>query len=277
LQTITVPYVEGAKTIRISGYKSKVSATSDLWIKGNTFNDTYEHIYNLEDDVKALEANVPTTISQSKVLVMGDSISTDSYGNYKKWVTRLIESGSLPSDTTNSSRHATGFVARYNNEANDFITRIKAIENPSQYDLVVIFGGINDYIQNVPMGEETGTDYTVSFKPAVNEFFSYLIENFTQARICVLLPLRTKATWKNSVNEYEWSYSEYIHTVAKSYCFPVLNLTEESGFCPFISTFNQMWTLQPEGYTGHDGVHPNEEYERRFLAPMIKHFLQGMM
>ena len=277
LQTIHVPYVEGAKKIRISGWKSKVSDASDLWVRGNTFNGAYEHIFDIENKVKSIEANVSTTISQSKVLVMGDSISTDSYGNYKKWVTRLIESGFFPSDTTNSSRHATGFVARYNNEANDFITRLKAIENPSQYDLVVIFGGINDYIQNIPMGEETGTDYTVSFKPAVNEFFDYLIENFTQARICVLLPLRTYATWKNSVNEYQQAYGDYIKTVAKKYCLPVLNLTEDSGFCPYIATFANMWTLQPEGFTAHDGVHPNDEYERRFLAPMIKHFLQGML
>jgi hypothetical protein len=277
LQTIHVPYVEGAKTIRISGWKTKVSDASALWIKGNTFNGAYEHIFDIENKLKPIEANVSTTISQSKVLVMGDSISTDAYGSYKKWVTDLIEEGFFPSDTTNSSQHATGFVARYNSQPNDFITRIKAIENPSQYDLVVVFGGINDYIQNVPMGEETGTDYTVSFKPAVNEFFNYLIQNFTQARLCVLLPLRNYQNWRNSVGEYQQSYAEYIKTVAKKYCLPVLNLTEDSGFCPYIATFSDMWTLLPDGFQSHDGVHPNEEYERRFLAPMIKHFLQGML
>lgn len=277
LQTISVPYIDGAKFIRISGWKSRVSDASDLWVSGNTSAGAFERIFDLEADVKEVKANISTSIAESKVLVIGDSISTDAYGNYPKWVTVLKNAGFFPSDVLNSSQHATGFVARYDNQPNDFITRLKAIQNPSQYDLVVVFGGINDYIQNVPMGSETGTDYTVSFKPAVNEFFNYLIQNFTQARLCVLLPLRTYATWKNSVDEYQQAYGDYIKQVAKSYCLPILNLTEDSGFCPYISTFSDMWTLLPEGFQSHDGVHPNEEYERRFLAPMIKGFLQGLM
>lgn len=277
LQTLNIPYIDGAKFIRISGWKNNVSEPSDLWVSGNTAAGAFERINVLENDVKSIKANTSTTISKSKVLVIGDSISADAYGNYPKWVTDLINEGFFPQNTLNSSRHATGFVARYDNQPNDFITRLKSIADPSQYDLVVVFGGINDYIQNIPMGSESGTDYTVSFKPAVNEFFNYLIQNFTQARLCVLLPLRTYATWKNSVNEYQQAYGDYIKQIAQSYCLPVLNLTEESGFCPFISTFSDMWTLQPEGFESHDGVHPNEEYERKYLAPMIKHFLQGLL
>ena len=111
----------------------------------------------------------------------------------------------------------------------------------------------------------------------MREFFDYLIQNFTQARLCVLLPLRTYATWQNTAGEYQQAYGDYIKTVAKSYCLPVLNLTEDSGFCPYISAFRDMWTLVPDGFDASDGVHPNAEYERRFLAPMIKHFLQGLM
>lgn len=32
-----------------------------------------------------------------------------------------------------------------------------------------------------------------------------------------------------------------------------------------------------DGFQSRDGVHPNEEYQRRFLAPMIKHFLHGVL
>lgn len=277
LQTLTIPYINGMKYARLSARTVVYSELTDLWCKGNTLAGAFKRIVNIESELKNVKGNVSTAIANSKVLVIGDSISTDAYGSYKKWVTDLIEEGFFPSDTTNSSQHATGFVARYNSQPNDFITRLKAIENPSQYDLVVVFGGINDYIQNIPMGSESGTDYTVSFKPAVNEFFSYLIENFTQARLCVLLPLRTYATWQNTAGEYQQAYGDYIKTVAKSYCLPVLNLTEDSGFCPYITSFRNMWTLVPAGYDASDGVHPNAEYERRFLAPMIRHFLQGLM
>lgn len=280
IQTLTISRssIASARYVRLSANTYQPNVTVDhLYAKGNTLVGAFEHIFRLEDDVQELNSLVSTEIHDSKVLVVGDSISADAYGNYAKWVTVLKNQKFLPNDTTNSSQHATGFVARYNNQANDFISRLKGIQNPSQYDLVVVFGGINDYIQNIPLGEATGTDYTVSFKPAVNEFFNYLINNFTQARLCVLTPLRNYQNWVNSVGVKQEVYSEYIKTVAKKYCLPVLNLTEDSGFCPYISSFSDMWTLIPEGYSVGDGTHPNEEYERRFLAPMIKHFLQGLM
>lgn len=211
-----------------------------------------------------------------KVLILGDSISADYYGNYPKWVTNLIEEGFLPANTTNDSIHATGFVAEYTAEGdvdNNFLHRIEAVTDKDSYDLVVVFGGINDFIQNVPMGE-SGGDKTVNFIPAVDWFFQYLVENFTQARIVVLLPLRTHHSVANTAGHAQEEYGAYIGQAAKKYCLPVLNLTETSGFCPFLETFKAMWTLVPEGYEEADGVHPNEGYQKKFLAPMIRRFLE---
>lgn len=210
-----------------------------------------------------------------KVLVLGDSISADYYGNYPKWVTQLIEEGFFPASTNNNSIHATGFVAEYTAEGdvdNNFLHRIEAVTEKEGYDLVVVFGGINDYIQNIPMGE-SGGDRTAAFVPAVDYFFSYLMENFPNARIVVLSPLRTYNVYANTAGHLQTEYADYIRQVAKQYCLPVLNLTEESGFCPFYDSFKNRWTLIPEGYEGGDGVHPNEAYQKDFLAPMIRGFL----
>lgn len=215
----------------------------------------------------------------NKILVIGDSISTDAYGTYTKWVSVLINDGFFPTNTTNNSVSATGFVAKYTGDDpeadNDFITRLASVENKSDYDLVIVFGGINDYIQSVPLGE-SGSDDTVYFKPAVDSFFSYLVNNFTQARIAVLSPLRTYNIYANTGGIKQEEYAAYIRDVAKSYCLPVLNLTEESGFCPFVDTFKEMWTLIPNGYNTADGVHPNAEYQKKYLAPMIRRFLENL-
>ena len=211
-----------------------------------------------------------------KVLIIGDSISADYYGTYTKWVTVLIEEGFLPANTTNDSIHATGFVAEYTAEGdvdNNFIHRIEAVAEKDTYDLVVVFGGINDYIQNIPMGE-SGGDKTVGFIPAVDYFFSYLVNNFPQAKIAVLSPLRTYHTAANTQGHSQTEYADYIRQTAKNYCLPVLNLTEESGFRPFQDAFKAMWTLIPEGYEEADGVHPNADYQKKFLAPMIRNFLE---
>lgn len=234
-------------------------------------------VADVSENVRAEIATDTNTLFDKKILVIGDSISTDYYGNYEKWVTKLCNKGFFnASNVTNDSIHATGFVARYGTAENDFISRIKAVENPDEYDLVIIFGGVNDYIQNIPMGESDG-DITTNFKPAVNHFFEYLMNTFAEARICVLSPLRTNATWTNSVGEYVQAYAEYIQEVAKSYCLPVLNLTDESGFCPYVTAFREKWTLIPEGYDVTDGVHPTEEYGEKYLAPMIKGFLEKLL
>ena len=212
------------------------------------------------------------TLTDKKFLVMGDSISTDAYGNYKKWVTNLIDDGFLDAENvTNNSYHATGFVATYSEGGSvvrdNFVNRIKSVSDKSSYDLVVTFGGINDYIG--------GIDFD-TFKTAVDTYFEYLIKNFTQARICVFTPLRTYNIYKNTAGHYQTEYADYIREVAKSYCLPVLDLTTESGFCPFVDEFRAMWTLTPSGYSTPDGVHPTAEYSEKYLAPMIADYLLGI-
>lgn len=275
VQTFNFTPPSGTRFVRMCVWKNYASL-ADL-----SFSYECKWADNAAEILSAVESVNPIIkgYSDKKVLVIGDSISTDSYGNYKKWVTNLIEDGKLSlSNTTNSSQHATGFVARYNNQPNDFISRLEAIADKSSYDVVIVFGGINDYIQNIPLGGGTGeTDKTVYFKPAVDYFFQYLVNNFTQARICVLLPLRTYNIWPNTAGNKQEVYAEYIHDVAKNYCLPVLNLTEESGFCPFVDSFKAMWTLIPSGYTDPDGTHPNAQYEKEYLAPMIWKFISGLI
>jgi len=285
--TIAIVLPEGAAYIRLCGclrYGEYTSPT-EYMVTGvvNALSDRLgsaeQEIDNAVAAITALEDRVDSMnvfCNANKALVFGDSISADYYGNYPKWVTMLVESGFLPEGTVNSSTHATGFVAKYNNEDNDFISRLESIENKDSFDLVILFGGINDYIQSVPMGEQ-GDDRGAYFIPAVDYFFERLVNNFSQARIAVLSPLHTYQTWANSAGHMQEEYAEYIKTVAKKYHLPVLNLTDESGFCPEVSAFRNAWTLMPDGFDTHDGVHPTEEYERKFLLPMIRNFLSSLM
>ena len=222
-----------------------------------------------------------------KILVLGDSITTDYYGNYKKWVTDLIDEGFFPSDVNNNSQHATGFVARYDNQPNDFISRLTAVQNPETYDLVIVFGGVNDAIKLIPMGTDSDTDYTTYLNPAVKYFYKYLCTNFINARIGVCLPLPCSTQNREpSVIGVLYQYSEFYKKVAESYSLPVLDLTNHSGFYPDANkdniidydaaqAFRNRWTLVVGQYAA-DGIHPTEEYEKKFLAPMIKAFIETL-
>ena len=221
-----------------------------------------------------------------KVLVLGDSISTDAYGDYKKWVSDLVDDGFFPADVVNSSQHATGFVARYNSQPNDFISRLTGIQNPETYDLVITFGGINDANQLVPMGETTDTDYTTYFGAAVRYYYKYLCTNFINARIATLLPLPCSTQNRDpSVIGVQYTYSAYQKSVCESYSLPVLDLTNHSGFYPDANkpgidyyaaqAFRNRWTLKVGDYDP-DGIHPTAEYEKNYLAPMIKAFIETL-
>ena len=217
------------------------------------------------------KASRVSPLASKRVLVMGDSISTDVYANYHKWVTDLVEDGTLTSsNVTNNSYLATGFVHTYDESGKvvygNFVDRLKAITDTS-YDIVVTFGGINDYIGAIAWD---------AFTAAVDSYFSDLTTRFLGARLVVLTPLRTYNVYKNKAGHYQTEYSDYIKQVARSYCLPVLDLTYESGFYPFVDAFKNRWTLVPSGYTSADGVHPNLEYGKRFLAPMIRGFLEGL-
>ena len=215
------------------------------------------------------------TLSDKKILVVGDSISTDVYGSYKKWVTDLCENGFFsPGFVTNNSYHATGYVATYTESGvvkqDTFLNRVSALNDLDEYDLIVTFGGINDWIQNIEYYD---------FTAAVDAYYAYLIEHATQARIAVISPLRTSQYGtSNSASKTQKDYADYIKSVALEYALPLLNLTDESGFCPDKSTtFRDMWTLMPAGTNVHDGVHPTVDWERKYLAPQIAWFLAGLI
>lgn len=263
---------EQAKYIRINAMANKIDLfPADAYI--SLFPSNLPKNVDMTDYVPRLKGN--GTLSDKKVLVIGDSISTDVYGRYKKWVTYLCENCFFSKGyVTNNSYHATGFVATYKESGvvkqGTFLTRLTALGDLSAYDLIVTFGGINDWIQAVPFSE---------FTSAVDAYFAYLIENATQARLAVLSPLHTALYGtNNAVGKTQKDYDDYIKEVAKSYAIPLLNLTDESGFCPDKSTtFMNMWTFLPEGASVHDGVHPTTEWERKHLAPQIAWFLAGLV
>lgn len=207
-----------------------------------------------------------------KILVIGDSISTDYYGSYPKWVTALIKAHYLPLDTVNDSIHATGFVADAGTTGNDFLSRLKAVENKSSFDLVIVFGGINDYSLY-----KQENNISTTFTDAVDSFFEYLINNYVNARFGVIKPMLCNRPGGADDADKIRLYADYIANTAKKYAIPTLNFTDESGFNPFITQIYERWSLLPSGQELHDGIHPNEEFERKFMAPQISHFIDGLI
>jgi hypothetical protein len=270
--TATITLDSNAAYIRINAFANKMDAfPADAYI--SQYPSYLPKTFDFSDLIPRAKGS--GTLADKKILVIGDSISTDIYGSYKKWVTYLCESGFFSNgNVTNNSYHATGYVAVYTEggvvKKGTFKDRITALGDLTGYDTIITFGGINDWIQSVPFAD---------FTAAVDSYYEYLAEHATQARIAVIAPLRTALYGtQNSVGKTQKDYSDYIKSAASEYSLPVLNLTDEGGFYPNKSaSFRDMWTFLPDGYTAHDGVHPTTEWERKHLAPQISWFLAGLM
>lgn len=132
----------------------------------------------------------------------------------------------------------------------DYCLRIDELDRDA--DLVVIFGGTNDYGHgDAPFGE--ATDRTPdTFIGACHYLFRRATELFPKARIVVLTPLHRQG--ENNPDTKGRVLLEYVNVIrdtAAMYSIPVIDLWSNSGIQPEIEVIREMFCP--------DGLHPNDE------------------
>lgn len=153
----------------------------------------------------------------------------------------------------------------------DFCTRAAEMEEDA--DIVVVFGGTNDYGHgDAPIG--TPTDRTnETFYGACHQLFSSLIERYPQAVIAVMTPLhRTGDDNPRPGNKLVdtgtlLDYVRIIREVAEIYSLPVLDLYAASGICPKFACHRE--AFMP------DGLHPNDA-GHEIIARKLGNFLKSL-
>lgn len=139
----------------------------------------------------------------------------------------------------------------------------------------IVFGGVNDFGQGVPIGEFLSEDCS-TFKGAYNVMLKRLIERMPNSKIAVILPMkckgRSEATIEyntlnpNSKGLYEKDYVDAIIEICNYYSIPYLDLYNASGISPFFGSQETNFFV--------DGLHPNHEgYER--LAKRIGEWINS--
>ena len=119
----------------------------------------------------------------------------------------------------------------------DFISRVDEMDPCA--DVVVVFGGTNDFGHgDAPLGKFSDTtEYT--FYGALHVLYKKLIEKYPAADIIVLTPLH-RLSENDTVNgiglpcEPLKKYVEAIREVAEYYSLPVLDLYKISGLQPAV-------------------------------------------
>jgi lysophospholipase L1-like esterase len=231
----------------------------------------------IEERLEVVEQMVGA-LAGKKVLVLGDSITDNTYRTpdtaaWNKWATVL--STSLGFELTNDSIHATGFIASPKADKSDnLVNRITAHTADEDYDLIVIFMGVNEHIQHNPLGDATSTDKDAYVIPAMRYCLDYLANTFPAAKICALLPLPYIGQGTTLVN-----YVDAMQGIYDEYGVPTLDLFRSGGFRPKNQIFREQFTMLASDGSGgmvNDGLHPNQAWDNNYLAPRIKNFLTSL-
>ncbi len=148
----------------------------------------------------------------------------------------------------------------------DYCSRVAEMD--ADADIVVVFGGTNDFGHgDAPMG--TFADRTPdTFYGACHTLISSLIEKYIGKPIVVLTPLHRSTEDEPNMNGCILSdYVKVLKEVAQYYALPVLDLYAMSGIQPRVPVVKE--TLCP------DGLHPNNA-GHQILADRVENFLRAL-
>jgi lysophospholipase L1-like esterase len=208
---------------------------------------------------------------QGKIInVLGDSI-TQGVGVsapeniYQNVLGRLVGAAEVRSFGISGTR----FARQYGPDkyGHPFTERFK--DMPDDADLVIVFGGTNDFGHgDAPFGEWSDTTPD-TFVGACHYLFSGLVRKYPHARIVVMTPLQTSYDQNPSANTGRplIDYVDTIMRVAAHYSLPVLDLYRTAGICPRIP--EQLAAFMP------DGLHPSDAGAAR-IAERLAAFLRAL-
>lgn len=149
-----------------------------------------------------------------------------------------------------------------------FVSRVEGME--SKADVVVVFGGTNDYGHgDAPIG--TPSDRTDStFYGALHCLYLALLKKYPAAQIVVMTPLHREGE-NNLLNDFGLrnvgflsDYVRIIKEVAAFYALPVLDLYSLSGIQPDVPLLKERYAP--------DGLHPNDAGHERIYR-LLREFL----
>lgn len=148
----------------------------------------------------------------------------------------------------------------------DFLSRAERMDPDA--DVVVVFGGTNDFGHGfAPIGKmEDRTSYT--FYGALHCLFTYLLDKYPMAEIVVITPLhRLNETnpkgdgWKPEATGVLKEYVTALREVTEYYSLPTLDLYSCSGIQPAVPVIQKMYLP--------DGLHPSDAGHRRIAEKLV--------
>ncbi len=209
-----------------------------------------------------------------KVVFLGDSITegtgaTDVEHRYTNVFARLADC-EIFVDGIGGTRIARQTIPTTEKYDQDFNGRADAL--PDDADIVVVFGGTNDFGHgDAPLGT-FGDETVYTFYGALRVLCEKLIAKYPYATVVFMTPLH-RLTENATVNKYGQptppliEYVKAIRQVCEQYSLPVLDLFKVSGMQPSVEIIQQ--TYMP------DGLHPSNAGAEK-IAKLLYQFLRNL-
>lgn len=155
----------------------------------------------------------------------------------------------------------------------DFIMRAEDMDPDA--DLIVVFGGTNDYGNGqAPLGEITDK-HVFTFYGAVHTLCVNLIRKYPTSQIVFITPLHRwneeggLGTWKPDgvIQHHLNAYARAIKEVCEQYSIPVLDMFGNGSMPLNIQEFSKIYST--------DALHPNDK-GHEILASKLGKFLENL-
>lgn len=187
-------------------------------------------------------------------LFLGDSITMGCGTSEVEKTSFVSVFGAISgANVVNYGVSGTRIARQISDDSDDFNKRAERMQDDA--DLVVVFGGTNDFGHgDAPFGDFSDrTEFT--FCGALHVLFNKLITKYPEAKIVVLTPLH-RLSEDVTVNEIGLpckplcEYVAAIKRAAEYYSLPVLDLWAESGIQPKVDAIKQRFMP--------GGLHPSD-------------------
>ncbi len=209
-------------------------------------------------------------LKNKKIACLGDSITQGLEDVNYNYVYHLAELSGATVDNfgVNATRIATRLIPHETPSWNDSFL-LRAERMTEDYDVIVIFGGTNDYARAnpSPLGDMSSTDEH-TFYGALKILYNKVLAAHPTATVVAVTPLHREKEKGYGLEGVElYDYVKAVREVASWYSIPVVDLWNTAGI--------QAQNLEVMSLYLRDGLHPTPLGAKR-IADRIYAFLKAL-
>lgn len=159
-------------------------------------------------------------------------------------------------------------ISSYYRASQSFVNRYSSMNN--DLDIICVYGGVNDFIQNVPLGNESSIDNN-TFYGALENLINGLLNKYPNKFIFFITPMKQDKYQRTGYNNLGLSLEDYVNViknVCDKYSIPILDFYKYGGISPYNDS--QKNALMP------DGLHENNAGYKR-TAQRISAFIKTLL